>query len=101
MIRQVFLRKNSNLSTGGDSIDFTDEMPGFYKKIAENAAQAAGLKIAGIDIIILDINEIPSSKNYVVIELNAPVMLSMHDYPYIGKNRNVAKYVLDCILSSK
>ena len=98
---QVFLRKNSNLSTGGDSIDFTDEMPTIYHKIAEEAAKAAELKIAGVDIIIKDINEKPSNKNHVVVELNAPAMLSMHDYPYIGKNRNVAKYVLDSILASK
>jgi len=33
---QVFLRKNSNISTGGDSIDFTDEMSEVYKEIALN-----------------------------------------------------------------
>ncbi len=98
---QVFLRKNSNLSTGGDSIDVTDDMPDFYKQIAEKAAKATGLKIGGIDIIIKDINKNPTHKNYIVVELNAPAMLSMHDYPYIGKNRNVAKFVLDSILSSK
>jgi D-alanine-D-alanine ligase-like ATP-grasp enzyme len=99
--REVFLRKNSNLSTGGDSIDVTDDMPDYYKKIAEKAAKSAGLKIAGIDIIIKDLDKKPTRGNYVVVELNAPAMLSMHDYPYIGKNRNVAKYVLDCILASK
>lgn len=98
---QIFLRKNSNLSTGGDSIDVTDEMPDFYKQIAQEAAKAAGLKITGTDIIIKDINIKPTENNYIVVELNAPAMLSMHDYPYIGKNRNVARYVLDSILSSK
>ena len=99
--QQVFLRKNSNLSTGGDSVDVTDEIPEFYKRIAENATKAAGLKISGVDIIIKDIAEEPNESNHIVVELNAPAMLSMHDYPYIGKNRSVAKYVLDCILASK
>jgi D-alanine-D-alanine ligase-like ATP-grasp enzyme len=99
--QQVFLRKNSNLSTGGDSIDVTDEMPEFYKQIAENATKAAGLKISGVDIIIKNITEEPNENNHIIVELNAPAMLSMHDYPYMGKNRNVAKYVLDCILASK
>ncbi len=99
--QQVFLRKNSNLSTGGDSIDVTDVMPQYYKQIAEKAAEAADLKIAGIDIIINDIEEKPSPERYIVVELNAPPMLSMHDYPYIGKNRQVEKYVLDVILESK
>jgi D-alanine-D-alanine ligase-like ATP-grasp enzyme len=98
---KVYLRKNSNLSTGGDSIDVTDEMPGFYKEVAIKAAQAAGLKIAGIDVIIKDPDAAPSPENYIVVELNAPAMLSMHDFPYMGKNRHVEKYVLDAILNSK
>lgn len=98
---KIYLRKNSNLSTGGDSIDVTDEMPDFYKEVAVKAAQAGGLKIAGIDVIIKDINAAPSPKNYIVVELNAPAMLSMHNYPYKGKNRHVEKYVMDSILNSK
>jgi glutamate--cysteine ligase len=98
---KIYLRKNSNLSTGGDSIDVTDEMPDFYKDVAVKAARAAGLKIAGIDIIIKDPEAAQSPENYIVVELNAPAMLSMHDFPYIGKNRHVEKYVLDAILNSK
>ncbi len=98
---KVYLRKNSNLSTGGDSIDVTDEMPGFYKEVAVNAAKAAGLKIAGIDIIIKELKAAPSPENYIVVELNAPAMLSMHNFPYRGKNRHVERYVLDTILNSK
>ncbi|HKJ78675.1 MAG TPA: hypothetical protein VKA10_04025 [Prolixibacteraceae bacterium] len=98
---KVYLRKNSNLSTGGDSIDVTDDIPAFYKDVAIKAAQSAGLKIAGIDIIIKDPEVDPSSENYSVVELNAPAMLSMHNYPYIGKNRHAEKYVLDSILNSK
>lgn len=98
---KVFLRSNSNLSTGGDSIDVTDQMPEYYQRIAEKAAQAAGLNIAGIDIIIDDIEAEPSAEHYVVVELNAPPMLSMHDYPHVGKNRQVERYVLNAILNSK
>ena len=98
---QIYLRKNSNLSTGGDSIDVTDEMPEFYKEIAVSAAKSAGLKIAGIDIIIRNLHETPGADTYIVVELNAPAMLSMHDFPYIGQNRHVEKYVLDAILNSR
>ncbi|WP_339736777.1 glutamate ligase [uncultured Sunxiuqinia sp.] len=98
---KIYLRKNSNLSTGGDSIDVTDEMPVYYREVAVKSAQAAGLKLAGIDIIINDLLAPPSPDNYIVVELNAPAMLSMHNFPYIGQNRHVEKYVLDCILNSK
>ncbi|SMO41254.1 glutamate--cysteine ligase [Saccharicrinis carchari] len=98
---KVYLRSNSNLSTGGDSIDVSDDMPEFYKEVAVKAAQSAGLKIAGIDLIIKNMEAVPSAKNYIVVELNAPAMLSMHNYPYLGENRHVEKYVLDSILNSK
>jgi D-alanine-D-alanine ligase-like ATP-grasp enzyme len=98
---KVYLRKNSNLSTGGDSIDVTDEIPASYKKIAVRAASAAGLHIAGVDMIIKDPGTDPSPDNYIVVELNAPAMLSMHNFPYIGKNRHVEKYVLKSILNAK
>lgn len=98
---QVFLRQNSNLSTGGDSIDLTDDMTGFYKDVAVKAARAAGLKIAGVDIIISDPAAAPGPETYIVVELNAPAMLSMHDFPYVGKNRHVERYVLDSILNAK
>jgi glutamate--cysteine ligase len=47
----VFLRENSNISTGGDSIDFTDEIPESYKKIAVQATQALNVRITGLDIL--------------------------------------------------
>lgn len=97
--QKVYLRKNSNLSTGGDSIDVTDTMPAFYKEVAVRAAQAATLRLAGVDIIIREPDAVPSEDDYIVVELNAPAMLSMHDFPWLGKNRNVEKYVLDCIFN--
>ncbi|WP_316390735.1 bifunctional glutamate--cysteine ligase GshA/glutathione synthetase GshB, partial [Enterococcus faecium] len=36
----VYLRENSNISTGGDSIDMTDEFSEAYKKIAVSAVEA-------------------------------------------------------------
>ncbi len=48
----IYLRENSNISTGGDSIDVTDQIPDDYKKIAVDAVSALGVKICGIDLII-------------------------------------------------
>ncbi len=50
----VYLRENSNISTGGDSIDVTDEFSEEYKQIAVSAVEALGAKISGIDLIIPD-----------------------------------------------
>ena len=43
----VYLRENSNISTGGDSIDFTDDIDDSYKAIAVEAAKALHVKITG------------------------------------------------------
>ncbi len=93
----VFLRKNSNISTGGDSIDFTDEVHEAYKKIAVQAAKIAGAKICGVDMLIQDVRECPAENNYGIIELNFNPVLYFHDFPFEGENREVEKYVLDLL----
>ena len=90
----IFLRENSNISTGGDSIDFTDDISEGYKSIAVKAAHAVGAKICGVDMIISNIKEEPSATNYAVIELNFNPALHIHDFPYKGKNRHVEKKIL-------
>jgi hypothetical protein len=93
----VFLRENSNISTGGDSIDFTDEISEQYKIIAINSAKAVGAKICGADIIIKDIKAKPDKNNHSIIELNFNPALHIHDFPYQGLNRHVEKKVLDLL----
>ncbi|NTW71260.1 MAG: bifunctional glutamate--cysteine ligase GshA/glutathione synthetase GshB [Eubacteriaceae bacterium] len=93
----IYLRENSNISTGGDSIDFTDEMLQSYKEIAVQSAKAVGAKITGADIIIKDIKAEPDPWNHGVIELNFNPALHIHDFPYKGKNREAEKKVLDLL----
>jgi glutamate--cysteine ligase len=93
----VYIRENSNISTGGDSIDFTDDIISEYKTIAVNAAKAVGAKICGADIIINDIHAVPNEKNHSIIELNFNPALHIHDFPYKGNNREVEKKVLDLL----
>lgn len=93
----VYLRENSNISTGGDSIDFTDDMSKHYKIIALNAAKAASAKICGVDMIIQDIEANPDEENHVIIELNANPVLYPHNFPYKGKNRHVEEKLLDLL----
>lgn len=88
----VFLRENSNISTGGDSIDYTDEMPEKYKKIAVEAARAVKAQICGVDMMIKDLKE--EEVDYGIIELNFNPAIHIHSYPYIGKERNIAKEIL-------
>ncbi|XEC94753.1 bifunctional glutamate--cysteine ligase GshA/glutathione synthetase GshB [Paenibacillus tarimensis] len=93
----VYLRENSNISTGGDSIDCTDIMPEAYKEIAVRAAKAVGAVICGADMIIWDIQAAPGPDNYGIIELNFNPALHIHNFPYQGTNRRVETKVLDLL----
>ncbi|MGX7025615.1 bifunctional glutamate--cysteine ligase GshA/glutathione synthetase GshB [Vagococcus hydrophili] len=92
----VYLRENSNVSTGGDSIDITDEMDESYKKIAEAATESLGAVICGIDLIIPDrnIEGTKESNTYGIIEGNFNPAMHMHIYPFAGKNRRLTMDVL-------
>jgi len=93
----IFLMENSNVSTGGESIDFTDQMPAFYKKVACEAALAVEATICGVDMIIQGLKKEPSSTNYKIIELNFNPALYLHRYPAKGKKRYVEKAILKAL----
>lgn len=88
----VYLRENSNISTGGDSIDYTDEMPQRFKEIAVAAAKAVGAAFCGVDMMLEDYTD--KAGDYAIIELNFNPAIHIHSYPYIGKERNIAEKVL-------
>lgn len=88
----VYLRENSNISTGGDSIDYTDDIFDKYKKIAVDAAKAVNAKICGVDMMLENYKD-PNS-NYAIIELNFNPAIHIHSYPYVGTERNIAMKIL-------
>ena len=90
----VYLRWNSNISTGGDSIDLTDETAEALKKRAIHASQTLGAKICGVDLVTAD----PSGEEgYSILEVNFNPVLYIHDYPLLGKNRRVGEKILDAL----
>lgn len=91
----VYLRENSNISTGGDSIDFTDDILDKYKKIAVQATQKVGAKVCGVDMIIEDYRK--EDSNYGIIELNFNPAIHIHCYPYKGKERNIGEKILELL----
>lgn len=93
----IYLRENSNISTGGDSLDFTDEILEVYKKIAVKSAQAVGARICGVDMMIDKIDSENIEKNYAIIELNFNPAIHIHCYPYKGKNRNIGEKILKAL----
>ena len=95
--REVELRPNSNISTGGDSLDFTDLIHPGYSELAVAAAAAVGARICGVDMLIEDVEREPAAASYGVIELNFNPALHIHDFPFRGENRRVERHVLDLL----
>jgi len=84
----------SNLSKGGEAVDFTDKASPVLKELAIKAAEHCFLGIAGVDIMTQDITS-NSTKNSFVIEVNLTPGIRMHQFPSEGKPRDVAKIIFE------
>lgn len=92
---KIFLRENSNISTGGDSIDCTDEIGLQFKSLAVACAKSVGAVICGVDMLIKDINKPVDHSNYTIVELNFNPAIHIHTYPYKGEDRKIAYQLLE------
>ena len=72
------LRGNSNVSTGGNSVDITAQVHADNRVLAERAARLLALRVAGIDYQTTDIGrswrELPGA----ILEVNSGPGLSVH-----------------------
>lgn len=67
---RVFLLDNANLSTGGDSLDVSDQIHPEFARIAVQLTKDMGLRLCGVDLIIAgDISQKP--ERYWVLEINS------------------------------
>ncbi len=93
--QKVYLRKNSNISTGGDAYEFTEKIHKSYHQIAVAAAKAAQANISGVDMMIPNIKSPATKTNYSIVELNFNPSLYIHGFTLEGTPKNVAGAVLD------
>ncbi|AFM39166.1 cyanophycin synthetase [Desulfosporosinus acidiphilus SJ4] len=96
----VYLRDSANLSTGGIALDVTDRVHPDNKELVVYAAKLIGLDVAGVDLVIENIEESYRKKNGQIIEVNAAPGIRMHHFPSIGKARDVGKAILEQIMPS-
>lgn len=91
----VQLKLTGNMSTGGTSIDRTDEIHPDNHEIARQAAMVVGLDIAGIDFITPDIALSARENGGGIVEVNAGPGFRMHTNPTEGHPRHVGRAVVD------
>ncbi|TGE34069.1 cyanophycin synthetase [Desulfosporosinus sp. Sb-LF] len=96
----VYLRDSANLSTGGIAEDVTDYVHPDNIDLAVYASKLIGLDIAGIDLVIEDIEVSYRENNGHIIEVNAAPGIRMHHFPSVGKARDVGKAIVEQVLPS-
>jgi cyanophycin synthetase len=94
---KVFLKSTANLSTGGTSVDVTDQVHPQNVFICERISRIIGLDICGIDIMAQNLTEPLTENGGVVLEVNAAPGFRMHIAPSEGLARNVAGNVIDML----
>ncbi|MEV6595996.1 cyanophycin synthetase [Actinoplanes sp. NPDC051346] len=98
--RQVWLRDNANLSTGGTGCDVTDRVHPDVTRLCLRVAAVIGLDVAGIDLRLPDIAAPvplagdPDEVTAGVIEVNAVPGLRMHLSPVRGRARDVGDAIV-------
>ncbi len=93
--QRVLLRDAANLSTGGTARDCTDDVAPRIRAIAERAAAAIGLDVAGVDIVAQDIGD--DAAPFWVLEVNAAPGIRMHHYPQGGTPRDAAGAIVESL----
>jgi D-alanine-D-alanine ligase-like ATP-grasp enzyme len=67
--KRIFLLDNSNLSSGGDSVELTDAVHPAFKRIMVDLTRDMGLRLSGIDVMMeTDISTAPA--RYWILEVN-------------------------------
>jgi cyanophycin synthetase len=94
---RVHLKRTGNMSTGGISIDRTEEAHPDNVELAELAARVVGLDIAGIDLICPDVGQPVRETGGGIVEVNAAPGFRMHTHPTEGEAQYVAKPVIDML----
>ena len=93
----VYLKSTANLSTGGTSVDVTDQVHPQNIFICERISRIIGLDVCGIDIMAQNLTEPLTETGGVILEVNAAPGFRMHIAPSEGLPRNVAAHVLDML----
>ncbi|MFZ3172506.1 MAG: cyanophycin synthetase [Carboxydocellales bacterium] len=93
--RQIFLRENANLSTGGVAVDVTEQVCPENRELLERAIRIIGLDVAGVDFVAEDVCLPIHQSSGAIIEINATPGLRMHQFPLQGLARPVGEAIVD------
>lgn len=70
----IYLLDNANLSTGGEAVDFTENIHPDFQKLAVSITKEMELRLAGVDILTSDITS--PMGDYTIVEVNGAPSLT-------------------------
>lgn len=88
----------ANVGTGGETIDVTDDIPGWLRAMAERAAREMQLPTCGVDFLLdrmPQAADTPQNLTARIIEINKCPALFLHETPTYGKPRPATAAYLD------
>jgi cyanophycin synthetase len=95
---QVLVRRNPPyFKNGGNLVDLTDHIHPSTAAHAVAAAQALQLRVAGLDIVALDISKPLEQQGGVVVEINAGPGLWLHMAPWADSPRPVGEAIVESL----
>ncbi len=95
---RVWVRANSNLSTGGSAEDVTDDVHPSVVELARRALAAfPGLAVAGLDYMTTDVTAPQSQTGHRFLEVNPLPGIGMHLAPGAGPSRDVARCIAELV----
>lgn len=93
---RVFVRKNSNVSMGGTSVDVTEQVGEAIQRECERLASVLGMTTVGIDIMTTNLSQpLNVEKSSGVVEVNASPGLDLHILTDEGTRRNPVPLIVD------
>lgn len=93
--KELTLRENSNIATGGIVADVTDSISEYFKNIALSAVREIGLRFGGVDILTPDITK--DGKDYVITEVNGLPSYDIHLLAAKGRIIDVRQDILKAL----
>jgi cyanophycin synthetase len=90
----VFLRRESNVSRGGDSTDQTDRVHPSVREVAERAAKVLGIDVCGVDFLSTDISRPWQETGGAICEVNTRPGLILHKVVSEGQGKDVSDDLL-------
>jgi len=97
---KIIVRRNTNFSSGGETLDVTKKVHPENIKIAKKAIKSLGLKFGGVDFVAEKISEPISRNNGRIVEINGIPGIWIHHFPNHGQRRNIAKKIIDYLFEN-